>query len=59
MNDIIPDSVALVDAFGLPDFVLNSVLGGFDGNPYEKLYEWIQKSPLNHRKINLPWEAKL
>jgi len=47
MNDIRPDAVALVDAFDISDNVLNSVIGRFDGNVYEALYESAKKSPLN------------
>jgi acyl-CoA oxidase len=34
-----PDAIALVDAFDLPDRVLNSTIGRYDGNVYEALYE--------------------
>jgi len=47
MNDTRPNAVALVDAFDIPDNVLNSVLGRYDGNVYEALYESAKKSPIN------------
>ena len=31
--------MALVDAFDFPDKVLNSSIGGYDGNVYEELYK--------------------
>jgi hypothetical protein len=34
-----PVCVALVDAFALPDFVLQSTLGSYDGNVYERHFE--------------------
>jgi len=42
-----PNAVALVDAFDIPDRVLNSVIGRYDGNVYEALFESAQKSVLN------------
>eukprot|EP00755_Sulcionema_specki_P023178 Sspe_Gene.78272::Locus_48968_Transcript_2_2_Confidence_0.667_Length_2564::g.78272::m.78272/K00232/E1.3.3.6, ACOX1, ACOX3; acyl-CoA oxidase len=42
-----PDAVAIVDAFDIPDRVLNSALGRYDGNVYEALYEHARDAPLN------------
>ncbi|KAK2495865.1 hypothetical protein MC885_006820, partial [Smutsia gigantea] len=42
-----PNAVALVDAFDFHDVTLGSVLGRYDGNVYENLFEWAKKSPLN------------
>ena len=52
LADIRPNAVALVDAFDLPDRYLGSVLGRFDGNVYEHLYKWAQKSPLNTTDVH-------
>jgi len=41
------DAVGLVDAFGLTDLELNSVLGRADGNVYEHMLAWARRSPLN------------
>uniref|UniRef100_A0A8D0GEF7 Acyl-coenzyme A oxidase n=1 Tax=Sphenodon punctatus TaxID=8508 RepID=A0A8D0GEF7_SPHPU len=41
------DAVPLVDAFDFSDGVLNSALGSYDGQVYQRLYEWAQKSPAN------------
>ncbi|KAM6121146.1 peroxisomal acyl-coenzyme A oxidase 2 [Pterocles gutturalis] len=41
------DAVPLVDAFDLTDKSLNSALGSYDGQVYQRLYEWAQKSPTN------------
>eukprot|EP00004_Rigifila_ramosa_P015767 TRINITY_DN3684_c0_g1_i1.p1 TRINITY_DN3684_c0_g1~~TRINITY_DN3684_c0_g1_i1.p1 ORF type:complete len:761 (+),score=159.03 TRINITY_DN3684_c0_g1_i1:10-2292(+) len=43
------DLVALTDAFDIPDRVLNSTIGGRDGNIYEALFEAAKKSQLNLR----------
>jgi len=47
LNELRPDAVTLVDAFDIPDRVLNSTLGSHDGNVYEALYEAAKKSPMN------------
>lgn len=47
LEDIRPNCVSLVDAFDIPDAVLNSVIGRFDGNVYESLYGEAVKSTLN------------
>ena len=39
-QDIRPDAVALVDAFDVPDHILDSCLGRYDGNVYESLMEF-------------------
>uniref|UniRef100_A0A8B9VIR2 Acyl-coenzyme A oxidase n=1 Tax=Anas zonorhyncha TaxID=75864 RepID=A0A8B9VIR2_9AVES len=43
------DAVPLVDAFDFTDKSLNSALGSYDGNVYQRLYEWAQKSPTNQQ----------
>uniref|UniRef100_A0A674NME6 Acyl-coenzyme A oxidase n=1 Tax=Takifugu rubripes TaxID=31033 RepID=A0A674NME6_TAKRU len=47
-----PNAVALVDAFDLNDKRLNSVLGRYDGNVYEHLFEWARHSPLNASEVH-------
>ncbi|XP_003724010.1 peroxisomal acyl-coenzyme A oxidase 1 isoform X3 [Strongylocentrotus purpuratus] len=46
-----PIAVTLVDAFDVPDKMLSSVLGRYDGNVYENLYEWAKSSPLNKKEV--------
>ncbi|XP_001628716.2 peroxisomal acyl-coenzyme A oxidase 1 [Nematostella vectensis] len=50
-SKIRPDAVALVDAFDYSDFVLNSALGRYDGQVYQRLFELAQKSELNKKKV--------
>ena len=45
------DAVAYVDAFDISDKVLNSVLGRYDGQVYENLFNWAQKSSLNRNEV--------
>lgn len=46
-----PNAVGVVDGFDIPDGVLNSALGVYDGNVYERLFEEAMKSPLNHEPV--------
>ncbi|KAJ2783856.1 fatty-acyl coenzyme A oxidase [Coemansia javaensis] len=43
-----PDAVPLTDAFGYSDYVINSPLGRYDGNVYEKYFELVTE--LNPQK---------
>ncbi|XP_066560328.1 peroxisomal acyl-coenzyme A oxidase 1 isoform X1 [Amia ocellicauda] len=61
-----PNAVALVDAFDYRDEMLNSVLGRYDGNVYENMFDWAKKSPLNRTQVHesyhkylKPLQAKL
>lgn len=49
------DAVPLVDAFDFTDQSLNSALGSYDGQVYQRLYEWAQKSPTNQVGMNYSW----
>lgn len=51
MDKLRPEAVALVDAFDHSDYVLNSPLGRFDGNVYEDLFRWAQRSELNDEQV--------
>ncbi|XP_078506954.1 peroxisomal acyl-coenzyme A oxidase 1-like [Lissotriton helveticus] len=46
------NAVALVDAFDYSDAQLGSVLGRYDGNVYEHMFEWAKKSPLNKTQVH-------
>ncbi|XP_069050723.1 peroxisomal acyl-coenzyme A oxidase 1 isoform X1 [Lepisosteus oculatus] len=46
------NAVALADAFDYRDEMLNSVLGRYDGNVYENMFEWAKKSPLNSEQVH-------
>lgn len=52
LNEIRPSAVSLVDAFDVNDKKLNSVLGRYDGNVYEHLFEWARHSPLNATEVS-------
>ncbi|CAE8676796.1 unnamed protein product [Polarella glacialis] len=52
LKDIRPHAVPLVDGWNIPDFLLNSVLGRYDGRVYEALYESTKNEPLNETDIS-------
>ncbi|CAG2251362.1 peroxisomal acyl-coenzyme A oxidase 1-like [Mytilus edulis] len=47
-----PNAVALVDAFDLHDDSLGSLLGVYDGNVYERLYESTKYNPMNQNVVH-------
>ncbi|XP_067666720.1 peroxisomal acyl-coenzyme A oxidase 1-like [Haliotis asinina] len=51
LADIRPNAVAFVDAFDVPDNVLKSALGRYDGNVYEALFESAKRSKLNEKDV--------
>ena len=51
LSQLRPNAVVLVDAFDFNDKLLNSVLGRYDGNVYENLFEWARRSPLNATEV--------
>lgn len=52
LSVIRPNAVTLVDAFDYTDTLLGSVLGRYDGNVYENMFEWAKKSPLNKTQVH-------
>lgn len=47
LDQLRPDAIGLVDAFDIPDRVLNSAIGRSDGNVYEALFESVKNGSLN------------
>lgn len=54
-----PNAVGIVDGFDIPDKILCSALGAYDGNVYERLFAEAQKSPLNQEPVNKSFELYL
>ena len=52
LAEIRPNAVSIVDAFDIPDSILGSALGSYDGNVYENLFAEAMKSPLNQEPVN-------
>jgi acyl-CoA oxidase len=56
MAELRPHAVKLVDAWSIPDWVLDSALGRSDGKVYEDLYDRAhRKNPLNRITFNPDW----
>ena len=47
-----PQAVTIMDGWNFPDFLLNSVLGRYDGRVYEALYEQTRYEPLNDTDVS-------
>ncbi|XP_063952128.1 peroxisomal acyl-coenzyme A oxidase 1-like [Lytechinus pictus] len=47
-----PNAVALVDAFDIRDEFLQSTLGSYDGNVYQRMYEYAKTSPRNRTEVH-------
>eukprot|EP00745_Piridium_sociabile_P002094 TRINITY_DN112431_c0_g1_i1.p1 TRINITY_DN112431_c0_g1~~TRINITY_DN112431_c0_g1_i1.p1 ORF type:complete len:677 (-),score=83.83 TRINITY_DN112431_c0_g1_i1:3-2033(-) len=52
LKEIRPDAVAIVDSWGIPDNMLNSALGRYDGQVYEALVESTKNVPLNASDVS-------
>jgi acyl-CoA oxidase len=51
------NAVALVDAFGYEDYLLNSAIGRKDGNIYEALLAAAKTSPFNKTETGPGWDS--
>ena len=54
-----PDAVALVDAFAIPDYLLDSALGAADGDAYRRLKAAAALSPLSAAPEGAGWAPVL
>ncbi|KAI8142051.1 acyl-CoA dehydrogenase/oxidase [Fennellomyces sp. T-0311] len=59
LKAIRPDAVTLVDAFALPDYLLHSALGRYDGNVYESLCRMAEAEPLNQTVVIDTYESSI
>jgi acyl-CoA oxidase len=46
------NAIGIVDGFDIPDEILGSTIGAYDGNIYERLLSEAKKSPLNQEDVN-------
>merc|ERR1719326_1439573 len=51
LEEIRPDMIGLTDGFALTDSQLDSTIGDYDGNVYEKIYKTARASPLNQAEV--------
>lgn len=59
LGRIRPNAVGIVDSFDFSDKLLDSTLGSYDGNVYERLFAEAKKSPLNQEPVNKSFELYL
>ncbi|CAO1335553.1 unnamed protein product [Diamesa hyperborea] len=59
LREIRINAVGIVDGFDIPDRVLCSVLGCYDGNIYERIFNDAKKSPLNQEDVNKSFDLYL
>ncbi|KAF2018105.1 acyl-CoA oxidase [Aaosphaeria arxii CBS 175.79] len=58
MTELRPHAVKLVDAWSIPDWLLDSALGRSDGKVYEELYDMAhRRNPLNRVTFNPDWRS--
>lgn len=54
-----PHAVKLVDAWAIPDYLLDSALGRYDGKVYERLFDLAYRhNPLNETTFNVDWRSE-
>lgn len=53
------NAIGIVDAFDIPDSILKSTIGAYDGNVYERLLEAAKSSPLNQEDVNRSFHMHL
>ena len=59
MSQVRPHAVRLVDAWSIPDYVLESALGSYDGDVYNRLFTKAHKeNPLNLLTFNPDWKSE-
>ncbi|KAJ9607075.1 hypothetical protein H2200_008147 [Cladophialophora chaetospira] len=59
MAKVRPHAVRLVDAWSIPDYVLESALGSYDGDVYNRLFQKAHKeNPLNLLTFNPDWRSE-
>jgi acyl-CoA oxidase len=59
MAELRPHAVKLVDAWSIPDWLLESALGRSDGKVYEELFNMAhRKNPLNKTTFNPDWRSE-
>lgn len=54
-----PEAIAITDGFDFNDYILNSVLGSYDGNVYERIFEAAKMSPMNQKPVQDSFEKHL
>ncbi|OAG43491.1 hypothetical protein AYO21_02428 [Fonsecaea monophora] len=59
MAKLRPHAVSLVDAWKIPDYLLQSALGSYDGDVYNRLFKQAHEmNPLNKLTFNTDWRSE-
>uniref|UniRef100_A0A1B6GE28 Acyl-coenzyme A oxidase n=1 Tax=Cuerna arida TaxID=1464854 RepID=A0A1B6GE28_9HEMI len=59
LRAIRPNAVSIVDSFDINDDIIDSPLGAYDGNVYQRLFDEANKSPLNENPVDESFEKYL
>lgn len=49
LDQLLPEAIALTDAWDFSDASLCSALGMYDGNVYENIMRWVNQLPINQK----------
>jgi acyl-CoA oxidase len=49
LAQLLPEAIALTDAWDFSDASLRSVLSMYDGNVYENIMRWVEQMPINKK----------
>jgi acyl-CoA oxidase len=49
LTELLPDAITLTDAWDFSDASLQSALGCYDGNVYERMMRWVKQLPINQQ----------
>eukprot|EP00922_Rhytidocystis_sp_ex-Travisia-forbesii_P046438 GHVS01069221.1.p1 GENE.GHVS01069221.1~~GHVS01069221.1.p1 ORF type:complete len:710 (+),score=105.82 GHVS01069221.1:42-2132(+) len=52
LKEFRPHALGVVDSVGMPDYLLNSVLGRYDGQVYEAMHKGMLHDPLNDTDVS-------
>ncbi|KAF8900142.1 peroxisomal oxidase [Gymnopilus junonius] len=58
-EELLPEAIALTDAFGFTNWDLDSALGVYDGKVYEALWERAQTEPLNRTEVSAAYKTSI
>lgn len=56
LEQLLPEAIALTDAWDFSDASLCSALGMRDGNVYENIMRWVEQMPINKGSVEGSWK---
>ena len=54
--EVRPDALGLIEGFNHDDSSLNSAIGCYDGEAYQRMWDWAQLNPINKHTVNPYYE---